>query len=183
MERTGGDAERSIPVVGKRMLRLYASAYQAWLFNAVLAERIRSGTMATLLNGDLAWKHDTEALFPVEDPAAEQPRADAFEVSPTGPLVGRRMREPAGEAALLESRVIEDMGLRPEALESRAMRPLTGRRRPLRFALSDVDVRAGSDDLGARLELRFALPPGCYATSMLQELGKGGIEEGSPGVE
>ncbi len=180
MERTG-DPARAIPVVGKRMLRLYASAYQSWLFNAVLAERIRAGTMATLLEGDLAWKHDTEALFPVEDPAAEQPRAGAFEISPTGPLVGRRMKEPAGEVAALEARVIDEAGLRPEALESRAMAPLTGRRRPLRFALADVGVEAGSDERGAYLELQFALPPGCYATAVLRELGKDGMEEGSNG--
>ena len=179
MERTGGDAARAIPVVGKRMLRLYASAYQSWLFNAVLAERIRDGTMAGLLVGDLAWKHDTEALFVVEDPAAEQPRADAFEVSPTGPLVGKRMREPEGAVAELEARVLESAGFRPGALESRAMRPLAGRRRPLRFALREVAVEAGSDDRGEYLELRFALPPGCYATAVLREVGKGGIREGS----
>ena len=177
MDRTGGDAERAIPVVGKRMLRLYASAYQSRLFNAVLAERVRDGTLATMLPGDLAWKHDTEALFLVEEPAAEQPRADAFEVSPTGPLVGRKMREPEGEAAALEGRVIEDAGLRPEALESRAMKPLTGRRRPLRFRLQDVGAEAGTDELGTYLELRFALPPGCYATAVLREVGKGGIVE------
>lgn len=181
MDRTGGEAARAIPVVGKRMLRLYASAYQSWLFNGVLAERIRSGTMATLLPGDLAWKHDTEALFLVDDPAAEQPRADAFEISATGPLVGRRMREPTGEVAALESRVIEEAGLRPEALDSRAMAPLTGRRRPLRFTLSDVGAMPGSDDRGPYIELRFALPPGCYATAVLRELGKGGIEEGASG--
>lgn len=181
MERTGGDAARALPVVGKRMLRLYASAYQSWLFNAVLAERIRDGTMATLLEGDLAWKHDTEALFLVNDPAADQPRADAFEISPTGPLVGRRLREPEGAVAKLEARVVEEAGLRPEALGSRAMKPLTGRRRPLRFALGEVGMDAGSDDRGPFLELRFALPPGCYATAVLRELGKGGIEEASSG--
>ena len=177
MERTGGEAERSIPVVGKRMLRLYASAYQSWLFNAVLAERIRTNTMARMLRGDLAWKHDTEALFPVDDPAVEQPRADAFEISPTGPLVGRRMREPVGEVAELERRVLESSGLRAEALESRAMRPLTGQRRPLRFRLREAAAAAGSDERGPYVQLRFALPPGCYATAVLRELGKGGIIE------
>ncbi len=179
MERTGGDAARALPVVGKRMLRLYASAYQSWLFNAVLAERIRMGAMARLLTGDLAWKHDTEALFLVEDPAAEQLRADAFEVSPTGPLVGMRMKEPAGRVVALESRVLEAMGLRRQELESRVMAPLTGRRRPLRFRLRGLGVEPGADALGPYLELRFTLPPGCYATAVLREVGKGRIEEGS----
>jgi tRNA pseudouridine13 synthase len=183
MERTGGDAARALPVVGKRMLRLYASAYQSWLFNAVLAERIRRGALARLLAGDLAWKHDSETLFLVEAPAAEQARADTFEVSPTGPLVGRRMREPAGQAAELEARVLDVAGLRPEALDSRAMRPLTGRRRPLRFEIAEVRIGVGTDDWGTYLELRFVLPPGCYATAVLRELGKGGIEEGTGGQD
>lgn len=76
---------------------------------------------------------------------------------------------------------MEEAGLRLEALESRAMAPLTGRRRPLRFALSEAGVDSGADDLGPYLELRFSLPPGCYATAVLRELGKGGIEEGSSG--
>lgn len=179
MARTGGDAARSIPVVGKRMLRLYASAYQSRLFNAVLAHRIEMGAMAALLRGDLAWKHDSEALFLVEDAGSEQPRARRFELSPTGPLVGRRMREPAGEVAALEERVLREAGFRPDVLESAAMRPLTGRRRPLRFPLTEWGIGAGEDERGELLELRFVLPPGCYATAVLREIGKGGIVEGS----
>jgi tRNA pseudouridine13 synthase len=181
MDRTGGDARRSLVVVGKRMLRLYASAYQSWLFNRVLAERIQG--IDHLMAGDLAWKHDTEALFLVEDPDAETERVAAFEVSPTGPLVGARMRSPAGEVAALEQRVLEAGGFDPAELGSRAMRPLTGRRRPLRFPLDGAQVREGGDERGAYTELRFALPPGCYATAVLRELGKGGIVEGASAAE
>lgn len=175
MERTGGDAARSLQVVGKGMLRLYASAYQAWLFNGVLARRIEA--VDRLMPGDLAWKHDTEALFSVEEPSVDQARAAAFEVSPTGPLVGRRMREPSARAAALEASALHDAGFDRTELESRVLRPLTGRRRPLRFRLSGLGVRAGDDDAGAFLELRFTLPPGCYATAVLRELGKGGLVE------
>ena len=181
MERTGGDAGRALHVVGKRMLRLYASAYQAWLFNRVLAERLDG--LDTLLPGDLAWKHDTEALFLVEDPAAERARAAAFEISPTGPLVGTRMRAPEGEAAALEDRVLAAAGFDPAELDAPAMRPLAGRRRPLRFRLGEPAVSAGDDEGGPCLELRFTLPPGCYATAVLAELGKGGITEGRAGGE
>lgn len=66
-------------------------------------------------------------------------------------------------------------------LESRAMAPPTSRRRPLRFRLTEVAVDARSDDRGPYLELRFVLPPGCYATAVLRELGKGGIEEAATG--
>ncbi len=168
-----GDAARALPAVGKRMLRFYAGAYQSWLFNQVLARRV--GGIDQLLAGDLAWKHDSEALFPVEDPEAEQPRAERFEVSATGPLAGRRMREPQGEAAALERDVLEGAGLEPAELESPAMRPLGGSRRPLRFPLRDLAVEPGGDDEGVFLELRFALPPGAYATEVLREIGKGGL--------
>lgn len=178
MHRTGGDAARALHVVGKRMLRLYASAYQSHLFNAVLARRIEMSIMDVLIAGDLAWKHDTEALFAVDDPATEQPRLQRFEVSPTGPLVGQRMREVGGEAAELEAAALAEAGLQPRALDSAAMRPLTGRRRPLRFRLTEWALEEGRDDRGEYLELRFALPPGCYATAVLRELGKGEIVEG-----
>jgi tRNA pseudouridine13 synthase len=175
MERTGGDASRSLQVVGKGMLRLYASAYQAWLFNRVLARRI--DTLDRLIPGDLAWKHDTEALFHVPDPATEQGRATAFQVSPTGPLVGRRLPTPSADAGALEAAALEDAGFDPAELESRALRPFAGRRRPLRFLVRELGLRPAEDDVGPYLELRFALPPGCYATAVLRELGKGLILE------
>jgi tRNA pseudouridine13 synthase len=177
MDRTEGDAARALEAVGKGMLRFYASSYQSWLFNRVLARRVDG--LDEVLAGDLAWKHETEALFLVEDPAAEAERAAAFEVSATGPLVGRRMREPGGAVRALEAEVLAAAGFQAAELESRALRPLTGRRRPLRFRLTDVAVADGADDDGPYLELRFALPPGCYATAVLRELGKGQIVERS----
>lgn len=168
MERTGGDARRAIPVVGKRMLRFYASAYQSWLFNHVLARRLEG--IDRLMNGDLAWKHGNEALFLVEDAAAEEDRARAFEISATGPLVGKRMRQPEGDAATLEAEVLGEAGLEPAELDSRAMRPLAGSRRPLRFPLRDVAHATGDDDLGPFIRLEFTLPPGTYATEVLREI-------------
>jgi tRNA pseudouridine13 synthase len=168
-----GDPARALPAVGKRMLRFYAGAYQSWLFNHVLARRIDG--IDRLLPGDLAWKHDSEALFAVDDPDVEQVRADRFEVSPTGPLVGRRMRAPQGVAADLERRVLADVGLDRAELESPAMRPLGGSRRPLRFRLQELAVGSGDDD-GAFVELRFALPPGAYATEVLREIAKDALK-------
>jgi tRNA pseudouridine13 synthase len=175
MARTGGDAARALPVVGKRMLRLYAEAYQAWLFNQVLADRIHS--LDRCLLGELAWKHDTDALFPVEDPGAVEGRAERFEISPTGPLVGQRLRTPSADAGEIERVALRHADFRSEELESAALRPLTGRRRPLRFQLRGATVVAGTDDVGPYLEVGFELPPGCYATSVLRELGRGGIIE------
>lgn len=164
------DASRALPAVGKRMLRFYVGAYQSWIFNHVLARRIDG--IDRIMAGDLAWKHDSEALFLVEDVEAEQPRAGRFEISPTGPLVGGRMREPQGAAASLERKVLADAGLDAAELDSAAMRPLGGSRRPLRVQLGEWAVESGEDDAGAFVELRFALPRGAYATEVLREIGK-----------
>jgi tRNA pseudouridine13 synthase len=179
MHRTGGDAARALASVGKSMLRFYAEAYQSWLFNHVVARRIDG--IDRVVRGDLAWKHDRDALFLVEDPEAEQDRAAAFQISPTGPLVGTRMRAPEGAVARLEEEALRSAGFVPAELDSEALRPLAGRRRPLRFAVSEATVDPGRDDVGPFLELGFALPPGCYATALLRELGKGHVvERGTP---
>ena len=73
------------------------------MFNAVVAQRIQS--LDKLLSGDLAEKQDNGAVFRVEDVTAEQPRCDAFEISPTGPLIGYRMTDPESEALQIEQAV------------------------------------------------------------------------------
>src|SRR4051794_19901246 len=82
--------------IDEKLRRLWVSALQSKLFNEVLAARIEADQFEKLIDGDLAWKHDSGAVFLVEQAATEQPRADAFEISPSGPLVGHRMTLPAG---------------------------------------------------------------------------------------
>ena len=66
----------------------FMNAYQSHVFNHIVAKRIESIDRVFL--GDWAMKTDNGACFPVEQPEVEQPRADRFEISPTGPLFGSR---------------------------------------------------------------------------------------------
>ena len=150
--------------------RLYVSAYQAWLFNQVVAARIDG--LDRLMVGDLAWRHANGAAFLVEDAAEEQPRCDAFEISPSGPLFGYRMTEAQGEPGDMERQPLLDAGLTPEDFRAPAAQKARGARRPLRFGLADVVVDSGQDGDGPYIELRFALPSGCYATTVLREVCK-----------
>ncbi|MHC4836225.1 MAG: tRNA pseudouridine(13) synthase TruD, partial [Planctomycetota bacterium] len=43
----------------------------------------------------------------VEDAAVEQPRCDAFEISPTGPLIGNRMKSLTGPAGEIENPLLD----------------------------------------------------------------------------
>ena len=165
---SNGDARRAWSWVNHTLRKLYVSAEQSRLFNLVLANRVQELDRVEV--GDLAWKHVNGACFRVEDVAAEQPRCDAFEISPTGPLFGSRMTEASGRPGQLEAEVLAQAGLGKAALQGQDRMRLDGARRPLRVPLGEPAVEAGADTRGPHLQVSFALPPGSYATCVTREL-------------
>src|SRR3954470_25032372 len=131
------------------------------MFNEVVARRIES--LDKLLDGDLAWKHDSGAVFHVESAAAEQTRCDAFDVSPSGPLVGYRMTEPTGEPARIEAEAFAAEGLKPEDFRRTGALKVKGARRPLRIQPKDAQLEAGADEFGPYITAAFSLPAGSFA--------------------
>lgn len=145
----------------------YFNSYQSFLFNRILAKRI--DFIDRLDVGDWAMKMDTHACFPVEEVEKEQPRADRFEISPTGILFGSRVSWATGEPGRIEEAVVTDAGTTREALVAAAKScGFRGERRSLRIPLADLEWSLD----GAILTLSFTLPPGAYATSVLRELMK-----------
>ena len=45
-----------------------------------------------------------------------------------------------------------------------------GARRPLRFAVSNLELTADTDEISSHLLLKFTAPSGCYATVLLEEM-------------
>jgi len=154
--------------VDRSVRNFYISAYQSHLFNQAVAARIAG--LGELWDGDLAWLHASGAVFRVEDAAAEQPRAERFEISPTGPLFGYRMTEPTGRAAELEAAIFAAEQLEPGSLRTGGPARVKGGRRPLRYQPTEARLSLGADERGAYLELRFLLPRGSYATALLREV-------------
>lgn len=145
----------------------FMNSYQSYVFNQIAAKRVESIDRVWL--GDWAMKTDNGACFPVEQPDVEQPRADRFEISPTGPLFGSRAPWATGVPGEIERAVIADLGTTPELLsKAGAECGFRGERRALRVRLNDL---AWSLD-GSVLTLSFWLPPGSYATSVLREVVK-----------
>ena len=177
--REGDNAERArrfcageIQVRDRREARFLVSAWQSEVFNAVLDAR--PVPPHRLEPGDVAMRHESGGLFEVEELAAEQPRADAFEISPTGPIFGPRMRWPGGAVGERERALLRAAGLNPDALKLPGVRARGGRR-PLRVRPEEVQLeREGAD---ARLD--FRLPAGSYAT-VLVEAAFGEVESGPP---
>jgi len=170
LARNGGNARQTWRAADHTLRKLFLSAFQSELFNRVLARRIELELMDKLLTGDVAHKHVNGACFHVESADAEQPRCDGFEISPTGPLFGRRMTPASGQPGEIESAVMADSGVGQEELSGRDSGRMDGARRPLRIPLGETRVESGEDEHGLFLLLGFDLPAGAYATSVIREV-------------
>ncbi len=168
MQRTKGNAEKALFVMGNTWLWFFITAFQSYLFNQLLGERIHG--IDRVETGDLAYKHDSGAVFSVQDAVLENKRAQAFEISPSGPLYGFKMTAPMGRPAELERRVLERSGVSVEEFYRPGILKCQGARRPLRFPVNELALSSASDAAGAYLQMAFTLPPGTYATAVLREI-------------
>ncbi|MGD2200135.1 MAG: tRNA pseudouridine(13) synthase TruD [Candidatus Bathyarchaeota archaeon] len=144
--------------------RFLVSSYLSHLCNCYLTHRVKSGAFDKLLAGDIAKKHDTGGMFVVEDLEREQTRYEAKEISFTAPIYGPRMWEAKGPSGELEREIFNGAGISLDELRRLGVR---GSRRLGRILL-DLDV---SSAIGG-LRLKFRLPKGAYATTVLREIMK-----------
>lgn len=160
-----GNARAFAARMPRRVFGLVISAVQSEVFNRVVGKRLAS--LGTLWPGDLAFQHRNGAVFAVTDAAREQPRADSFLLSPSGPMPGPEMPQPEGEALALEASALAEIGLDAAAFAGLPFRLARGERRPLRVPVTDVAATPVTAD---SLRVSFALPRGAYATAVLREL-------------
>jgi tRNA pseudouridine13 synthase len=166
------DAARS---VGHPAMSFWISALQSAVFNRVVDRRIDQGALATLVEGDLAWKHSNGAVFAVtaDDLAGGElgPRLDRLEISPSGPMWGAGMLRPQPPVVGVEQEALEAMGVAPDDFRGRDDL-YKGARRPLRIPLGNPSTESGVDEYGGYIRVAFDLPAGAYATVLLREIMK-----------
>ncbi|HET8724710.1 MAG TPA: tRNA pseudouridine(13) synthase TruD [Anaeromyxobacteraceae bacterium] len=163
----GGDDPEARRAARDRFLRrLVLSAWQSELFNRWLAERLRDGLLARALRGDAMRKLDSGGIFTCEDPDADQPRVDRFEISPAGPMFGHALRPAGGEPGEREARILLADGVTPADL-ARGGGETEGTRRAAR-----IPVAVALEGLEAGYRATFELPRGSYATVVMAELMK-----------
>jgi tRNA pseudouridine13 synthase len=160
--KAAAGGRRGRPDFERKML---LSAYQSELFNRVLSRRLEAGLFSKVRQGDVLKKHESGGEFVCAEPLVDQPRMDAFEVSPTGPMYGPSMRPAEGEVQADELKVLTEEGLTIESFAAGGGET-DGTRRFLRVGLPDVAL----EERGTDLWLAFSLPAGCYATVVLAEL-------------
>lgn len=178
--RDGDNPERAIAwLAGKtrgprdrREQRMLFSSLQSLWYNQVLARREIEGIWSEVLPGDLAKKSETGGMFlvPLEGPEADDARARgrSGELSPTGPMFGKKMRWPEGRPAEIEREVLVAALEDPTRLDAWGNLG-EGTRRPLRMPVGDLACEpvASEEGSGAALSVRFTLPKGGYATTVL----------------
>jgi len=133
---------REIRVRDAKKKGLYLSAVRSFVFNEVLAQRIRKGLWASTLPGD------------VMDEAGR----------PTGPLWGRGRVSTTDQAQALENEVAERHAALCGGMEYAG---LDQERRALMASPAGMSWEWPQAD---RLVLAFSLPAGTYATAVLNEI-------------
>jgi len=143
---------------------IYLSAIRSFLFNHVLAERVRRKDWNVIIEGDLAMLDGTHSIFPCDMADTDiEDRCKCLDIHPTGPMPGENGTRPTGEAAELEQAVLQNW---PELTEVLRAQRVQATRRALRLYPAEFEWSFKGGDL----EMAFVLPPGTYATTVLREL-------------
>lgn len=170
----GGDnvANALAMFAGRRMRReqrtMLLSAARSELFNRVLSARVSDGSWNRGLDGEVWMLDGSRSVFgPEPRTEALAMRLAEFDIHPTAPLWGRGDLRSTAEAFALETAVLADahsLALRG-GLESAGLKQ---ERRATRLRPQDLQWDWIDWDT---LKLRFRLPSGTYATTLLAEMG------------
>jgi tRNA pseudouridine13 synthase len=143
---------------------IYLSVARSYLFNQLLAQRVKAGDWNRLLDGELVMLDGSHSLFAENNIEILQHRLLAGDIHPTGPMYGQPgSLSCAGEVAEREESVLKQY---PALLTGLQQAGLKAERRALRVIPKDVHWQLKNH----RAEISFSLPPGCFATSVVREL-------------
>ncbi|WP_413735124.1 tRNA pseudouridine(13) synthase TruD [Sodalis sp. RH21] len=159
-------ARDEIKVKERSKRSFYLSAARSALFNLVVSERLRRLGRWQVLAGDALQLTGRGSWFiATQDDMPTLPeRVAQGELSLTAPLPGDGLPGSAGEALAFEQ---ECLAGQPELLALLARERVEPARRAI--LLKPADMRWSWQD-DSVLTLSFALPAGCFATSVVREL-------------
>lgn len=173
----GMPAAAALRAAGAQTLEFFVTGIQSAVFNRVLDLRLEAGTLNAALEGDILWRPGAHGRFHFDETRAADPeqrldiagRIASGQLSPSGPMFGREMDQPAGEAARMEREAMAAFRLDDDAWRTSQFAP-TGARRPLRVPVRNAQLEAGTDERGPFIRLAFDLPAGAFATTLLHEV-------------
>jgi tRNA pseudouridine13 synthase len=153
--------------VDRSQRSIYLSAARSYLYNLLLAERVKDGTWNRPVAGDVWMLDGSKSIFGPEPISDElKARCAAHDIHPTGPMWGAGELRSQDAVLALESQLPL---WQPELCKGLEKADLRQERRALRLMPQAMQWQF----LEAQtLVLSFELPPGAYATSVLAELGE-----------
>ena len=144
---------------------IYLSAARSYLFNLILAERVKSQTWNQAIPGDVMQLDQSHSLFQAQTVDAElMERVKTGDVHPTGALFGEGKLQADADAQALEQRIFTS---HPELANGLLKSGLEADRRSLRATPQNMHWQFESDNA---LRLSFELAAGSYATTLLREI-------------
>ncbi len=150
--------------VKREQRSIYLSAARAYLFNLILAERVKSQTWNQAVPGDVFKLAQTNSHFAAADiDQVLQQRVASGDIHPTGALWGIGDNGVTGEILVLEQTVAQAYA---ELAAGLVNANLENDRRALRAIPENLSWQF----LEEGLRLVFRLPAGSYATALLREL-------------
>ena len=171
-----GDWRYALQALPHNLLLLFVHAYQSWLFNEILSERVAAGLgLRTAHVGDLAMPVGEDGTRVHEVTAFNQARVqheiEAGRAGLTAPLAGLGTPMAKGEPGEAEARVLARHGIEPAAFRVRDLPEVAseGRRRIVLQPVQDLTVEWIGDDP----VFSFGLGKGSYGTVVLREFMKG----------
>jgi len=171
----------ALRVLPANLLMMFIHAYQSYLFNRILSERMRRGLpIQEPVEGDLVLPVDSQGLpdrsrtieVTCDNRAKATQRCREGKAWVSAILFGSEPEFAGGEPGQIEKRVIASEGLRPQDFVVPDIPRISskGIRREILAPLRGLELSV--DDTG--LHVSFELTRGAYATSLLREFMKSG---------
>ena len=157
-------AEQQALPAQRNMRSRLLSAGRSYLFNRVLAERVAGQSWNQAQVGDLLAFTDSRSFFPAGEAECSDPRLQALDLHPTGPMWGAGDSPATGDVQALETAIAET---EPSIAKWLAEAGMKHERRILRLPIGGLSWHYPEPDI---LQLEFVLPTGSFATAVVREL-------------
>ncbi|WP_395377306.1 tRNA pseudouridine(13) synthase TruD [Marinicella sp. W31] len=143
---------------------LYLSSGRSWIFNHVLAERVRLNVWCEAVAGDVFQLQGSHSWFQSKADDALHERLQLGDIHPTGAMWGRGESPASNEVLDMEQRIAQQHAEIRDGLEQKGLKQ---ERRGLRVMVKDLNHQWLDDET---LQISFELPSGAFATSVLREI-------------
>jgi len=173
------DFDGALGVLSMNLQKLFVHAFQSYLFNRMLSSRLEQGfPLAVGLDGDRVWTPDRERVRTVVPKNVQEVNRSlaAGTAFVQMPVPGYDTELSDGVIGQIERDVIDSEGVDLDAFSIESC-PRLASKGVMRNILLPADVRfdVALDELTedrVKVELRFFLPKGSYATTVLREVMK-----------